>query len=87
MHPLVGFSSALCSRASSLPHLPAFPLSVLNISTDSILHVSASDTAVRYRLLHGLPPLLTLLMLTKFAWYKLIIIHSLSSITELSIRT
>jgi hypothetical protein len=66
--------------------VPASPLFVLNISPDSILHVSASDTAVRYSLLHGLPPLLTILLLTKFAKYKLIVILPLSSITELSIR-
>jgi hypothetical protein len=67
--------------------VPAFPLSVHNNSSDSILHVSASDTAVRYnRLFHGLPPLLTILLLTKFSKCKLIVILPFSSITKLSIR-
>ena len=66
--------------------MPAIPLSVLNIFTDSILHVSASDTAVRCRLLPGLPPLLTILLLTKFALVQTYCYLSVVSIMELSIR-
>jgi hypothetical protein len=54
----------------------AFPLRVLNISSDSILHASPSNTAVRYSLLRGIPPFLTKLLLTKFVWHKRIVILS-----------